>query len=91
MLIFFDALSLWWGSVVVLVSGVVFGGSTAVVGLGAWVSGGCGWVVMGFTVVVLVGLGVVCWVGGVVWVVFAGFLGGLVVDLCGGLWACNVF
>ena len=46
---------------------------------------------MGFTVVVLVGLGVVCWVGGVVWVVFAGFLGGVGVDLCGGLWACNVF
>ncbi|MGO4253415.1 hypothetical protein AB4Y81_14270, partial [Paenarthrobacter sp. TAF1] len=86
MLIFFDALSLWWGSVVVLVSGVVFGGSTAVVGLGAWVSG----VVMGFTVVVLVGLGVVCWVGGVVWVVFAGFLGGVGVDLVWGWGACKV-
>jgi len=54
-----------------------------------WVRG-CGWVVMGFTVVVLVGLGVVCWVGGVVWVVFAGFLGGVGVDLVWGLGACKV-
>ena len=47
-------------------------------------------VVMGFTVWVLVGLGVFWWVGGGVWVVFAGFLGGVGVDLVWGWGACRV-
>ena len=46
--------------------------------------------VMGFTGGGCVVLGVFWWVGGGVWLVFAGFLGGVGVDLVGGWCACKV-
>ncbi|MGF6835302.1 hypothetical protein QF015_003497 [Paenarthrobacter sp. TE4293] len=65
--------------------------STAVVGFGGWCFG-CGVVggVMGFTGGCCGGFGVVWWVWGLVLLVFAGFLGGVGVDLVWGWGACKV-
>ncbi len=87
-----DAPSLLWGSVGVL----TVGGGCSGLGFdgGGWgwvgVSGLLWWGVTGFTEACCWCFGVVLGCGGVVFLVLAGFLGGVGVDLVWGLGACKV-